>query len=73
MSRERRLEMIDWQHLKLSLIRQCALLGISRSSVYYRIRGADEYDLKLMALIDRHYLQTPFYGSRRYTPTCCEA
>jgi len=67
MSREMRLEMIDREHLKLSLIRQCALLGISRSSVYYRVRGADEYDLELMALIDRQYLQTPFYGSRRMT------
>jgi len=65
MSRERRQGMIEREHPKLSLVCQCALLGISRSSVYYQAKGVNEYDLELMALIDRQYLQTPFYGSRR--------
>ena len=65
MSRERRLEMIDRKHPELSLLRQCILLDISRSSVYYHAREADEYDLELMSLIDHQYLRTPFYGSRR--------
>ena len=47
------------------MVRQCALLGISRTSVYYQTREVNEYDLDLMALIDRQYLKTPFYGSRR--------
>ena len=47
------------------MVRQCALLGISRSSVYYQSREVNEYDLDLMALIDRQYLKAPFYGSRR--------
>ena len=34
MSRARRLEMIDRDHPALSVVSQCALLGISRSSVY---------------------------------------
>jgi len=68
MSRVRRLGMIDRGHPKLSLVRQCALLGVSRSSVYYRHGEVDEYDLELMGLIDRQYLSTPFYGSRRMTP-----
>ena len=59
--------MMDREHLDLSLVRQCALLGLSRSSLYYRPQGVDEYDLQLMALIDRQYLKTPFYGSRRMT------
>ncbi len=67
MSRERRRGMVEPEHPKLSLSRQCALLGISRSSVYYRARRVDESDLKLMGLIDRQYLQTPFYGSRKIT------
>jgi putative transposase len=57
--------MVEPDHPKLSLSRQCALLGISRSSVYYRARRVDEEDLTLMGLIDRQYLQTPFYGSRK--------
>ena len=52
---------------KLSLVRQCALLGISRSSLYYLPTEAGAEDLELMALIDQQYLKTPFYGSRRMT------
>lgn len=60
MSRERRRGMIEPEHPKLSLSRQCALLGISRSSVYYQARRVDGEDLELMGLIDRQYLATPF-------------
>ena len=65
MSRERRREMVDREHPALSTVRQCALIGISRSSVYYRPRGHSQKDLAVMKLIDRQYLATPFYGSRR--------
>ena len=65
MSRERRREMVDRQHPALSAVRQCALLGISRSSLYYRSRGTSSEDLAVMKLIDQQYLATPFYGSRR--------
>jgi putative transposase len=67
MSRQGRLEMVDREHPRLSLVRQCALLALNRSSLYYRPTGVDEYDLELMLLIDRQYLRTPFYGSRRMT------
>ena len=59
--------MIDREGPKLSLVRQCALLGLSRSSLYYLPTEAGAEDLELMALIDRQYLKTPFYGSRRMT------
>ena len=65
MSRERRREMVDRQHPVLSTVRQCALIGISRSSVYYRPRGTSSKNLAMMKLIDQQYLTTPFYGSRR--------
>jgi len=65
MSRERRREMVDREHPALSTVRQCALIGISRSSVYYRPRGHSQKDLAVMKLIDQQYLTTPFYGSRR--------
>ena len=65
MSRERRREMVDRQHPVLSTVRQCALLGISRSSFYYHPRGPSQKDLALMKQIDQQYLATPFYGSRR--------
>ena len=64
MSGARRLEMIR-HHPDLSLACQCALLGISRSSLYYQPTQAKVKDLELMTLMDRQYLKPPFYGSRR--------
>ena len=65
MSPASRRQMVDWEHPSLSLVRQCALLGVSRSSIYYRPRGASAEDLSLMGEIDRQYLESPFFGSRR--------
>ena len=65
MSPAQRREMVDRAHPSLSLVRQCALLGVSRSSIYYRPRAASAEDLSLMGEIDRQYLETPFYGFRR--------
>jgi putative transposase len=67
MSRCQRRATIDREHPHLSLVRQCALLSISRSSLYYQSTAASAQDLELMALMDRQYLKTPFYGSRRMT------
>ena len=57
--------MIDRKHASLSIVRQCALLGLNRSGLYYRTAETSNEDLNLMTLIDRQYLQTPFYGARR--------
>lgn len=51
----------------LPLSRQCQLLGLSRAALYYRPVAVSDYELELMALSDRQYLCTPFYGSRRMT------
>ena len=65
MNPARRREMVDREHPSLPIVGQCALLGVSRSSLYYHPKGASEEDLSLMREIDRQYLETPFYGSRR--------
>lgn len=57
--------MVERNHAKLSLARQCALLSIARSSFYYEAKGESETSLALMRLIDRQYLVTPWYGSRQ--------
>ncbi len=57
--------MIDRDRPKLSVSRQCKLVGMSRSSLYYKPVGSDQEDLNTMAKMDGQYLQTPFYGSRR--------
>ena len=57
--------MVEPQHSDLSVARQCRLLGLNRSSYYYRPRGESELNLHLMRVIDEQYLHTPWYGSRQ--------
>ena len=59
--------MIDSNHLKLSVVRQCRLVSISRSSFYYEGSGESELNLELMRRIDEQFLETPFYESRQMT------
>ena len=59
--------MIDRDLPEVSVVRQCELLSISRSSVHYRPAEASERELELMSLIDKQCLRTPFYGSRKMT------
>ena len=60
-----RRELIDSDHVKLSVRRQCELLSISRSLLYYEPRGESELNLKLMRLMDEHYLDHAYKGARR--------
>jgi putative transposase len=59
--------LIDHQHPRLSVLRQCDLIGLPRSSLYYRMQGEDAWNQQLMRLIDRQYTATPFFGVRRMT------
>ncbi|WP_419161470.1 IS3 family transposase [Candidatus Palauibacter sp.] len=49
----------------LSLSRQCALLAVSRSSLYYRPKGESAENLALMRRMDELHMAYPFYGSRQ--------
>jgi putative transposase len=52
----------------LSVSRQCALLGIARSSFYYRYyrpRPEAAEELDLLKRLDRIFINHPVYGSRR--------
>lgn len=51
----------------LSVGKQCSLLSISRSSFYYEPKGESEMNLDLMRVIDKQFLETPFYGVRQMT------
>ena len=55
------------EHPAISLRRQCALLGVSRASLYYEPVEESRENHGLMKLIDQQYTQAPFYGSRRMT------
>ena len=57
--------MIEPEHPELSIVRQCQLVSISRSGFYYQPAGETPLNLALMRLIDRQFLETPWYGSRQ--------
>ncbi|WP_390877855.1 IS3 family transposase [Tautonia rosea] len=59
--------LIEPGHPALSVRRQCELIGLNRSSLYYEPAGETAEDLRLMRLIDEQYTAYPFYGSRRMT------
>lgn len=67
MSREELRGLVEAGHATLSIRRQCELLGLNRSTWYYRGVPESEENLCLMRQIDEQYLRTPFYGSRRMT------
>jgi hypothetical protein len=55
--------MIDKNHPNLSVGTQCRLLSISRSSFYYELMGETAMNLDLMVVIDKQFLETPFYAA----------
>lgn len=67
MSIGRRRELVEADHPRLSITRQCELVSISRSSYYGPAKGEPAANLELMRLIDEQFLETPWYGSRQMT------
>jgi len=59
--------LIDRDHEALSIVKQCDLVGLSRSSLYYEARPETASNLRWMRRIDEQYLRTPFFGSRQMT------
>lgn len=59
--------MIDPHDGEFSLRRQCGLLGLNRSSLYYPSVGESEDNLRLMRLLDEQYTRTPYYGVLKMT------
>ena len=56
--------MVEPGNRELSVTRQCELLGLPRSSYYYKASGLSERDLRQMRMIDEEYTRHPFRGSR---------
>lgn len=57
--------MVDPGRETISLARQCELLGLARSTYYYRARGVSDADLACMRLMDETFTRRPYFGSRR--------
>src|SRR5262245_36617991 len=64
--------LIDAGHPDLSVRRQCELLDLNRSGLYYEPAPETAENLRLMRLIDEQYTACPFYGSRRMTARLAE-
>ena len=56
--------LVDPKLQVLSKTRQCELLGISRSSVYYKAEVMSPYNLSILNRIDEIYTDNPDYGYR---------
>ena len=63
-SKHERKSLIDFSDLSVSKSKQCELLSIHRSGLYYQPVGESEENLTLMRLMDEQYMRTPFYGIR---------
>jgi len=72
MSASDRRAKLDRYHSDLSIRRQCAMLGVSRSGVYRKPRPANDNDLEAMRRIDALFTARPFYGARRIARTLTE-
>ena len=63
--------MVDRSDKKLSVSKQCRILNINRSTVYYKKRPIKSLDLEQMKLIDEQYLKNPSWGSRSMRNHLC--
>jgi len=68
---EQKRKAVEPGHEKITICRQCQLLKLNRSSMYYKANGETEYNEHLMKLIDQQYVKTPFYGINKMTEWLC--
>jgi putative transposase len=66
-SLERRRAWIEGEHPRLSVARQCELLGLARSSFYYQAAPESPENLLYLRLLDEEYTRHPFYGVPKMT------
>lgn len=67
MTIDQKRQAVEPGHQTIPIVRQCELLGLNRSSLYYKVKGETDYNERLMKLIDEQYVRTPFYGIDKMT------
>ncbi len=55
---------VEPEYEAISIRRQCELLGLNRSTLYYQPERVSDEDIRMMRLMDEIYTRCPFYGSR---------
>jgi len=66
-SLEERRNMIEQNHSQISIFRQCEILNLHRSGLYYQPVAESKENLDILRLLDEQYHKTPFYGIRKLT------
>lgn len=64
-------QQVEPENSNVSITRQCDILGLCRSSYYYKPAAESPLNLELMRIIDEQYIRTPFYGVPRMTHLLC--
>ena len=64
---QQRRQMVEIDNNNLSINKQCEVLQIHRSGLYYQPNGESQHNLDLMLEIDKIHLKWPYYGTRRMT------
>jgi putative transposase len=64
---ETKRELLEPAHPQISIARQCALVGLPRSTSYYQAQGERVEKLTVLRLLDQPYTDTPYYSIRRMT------
>jgi len=58
---------VDKAYSRLSVVKQCNILDIHRSGLYYKPTGESNFNLHLMRLIDEEHMWHPWLGIPRMT------
>ena len=64
--------MIEQKHKGLSIVKQCELLSIHRSGLFYQPKKPTALNQELKRLIDEQYLKKPYYGVYRMWEWLCK-
>lgn len=64
---QQRRKMVEMDNKNLSINKQCEVLQIHRSGLYYQPNGESQHNLDLMFIMDKIHLKWPYYGTRRMT------
>jgi len=67
MSLDQKRHLVSRENAPMSILKQCELLEIHRSGIYYKPKLESILNLKLMRMIDEKFIYSPFYGVQRMT------
>lgn len=67
MSLDQKRHLVSRENASMSIVKQCELLEIHRSGIYFKPKLESALNLKLMRMIDEKFIDCPFYGVQRMT------